>query len=258
MRPVLTPILTAAALCVAAVSFAQEVSEADVVILGEVHDNPTHHATQLEWIGQAKPKAVVYEMLLPTEAEVLNGSVRTAQAMKTAAQGFHWSNIADYADLLAASPVIIGAALPRDQVREAFSEGAAAVFGAEAEAYGLAAPLPADQLSTRMDHQFEAHCKAMPRDMMGGMVEAQRLRDAGFARVVVAALDKHGGPVVLITGNGHARKDWGVPAMLALVRPDVTVFSLGQGEAGTRPTGLFDQTTDAPRPDRGDPCDAFK
>jgi hypothetical protein len=37
--------------------------------------------------------------------------------------------------------------------------------------------------------------------------------------------------VVIITGNGHARTDWGVPALLAVAAPDVTVFALGQFEA---------------------------
>lgn len=251
-------LLTAAALCVAAFASAQEYADADIVILGELHDNPTHHATQKLWLEKVMPKAVVFEMLLPDEAAALKAAPREPEALKTATRAFHWSNIADYADLLAASPVIAGGALPRDQVRQAFSEGAAAVFGADAAAFGLTTPLPPDQLAARKDHQFEAHCQAMPRDMMSGMVEAQRLRDAGLAHAVLAALDQYGAPVVLITGNGHARKDWGVPALLVRASPGVSVFSLGQTEEGATLQGVFDQIADAPRPDRADPCLAFK
>ncbi len=258
MRKTVTALITAAALCVAAFAFAESHAGVDIVVLGEVHDNPFHHATQLDWLREVAPTAVVYEMLLPGEAAALHATARNAEAIKAATQGFHWQNIADYSDLLAASPVILGAALPRDQVRRAFSEGAAAVLGSGGAAFGLTTALPPDQLAARMDQQFAAHCEAMPRDMMGGMVEAQRLRDAAFARAVLTALDEHGAPVVLITGNGHARKDWGVPALLAQARPDLIVFSLGQTEEGAALQGTYDLIADAPRPDRDDPCRAFK
>ncbi len=90
------------------------------------------------------------------------------------------------------------------------------------------------------------------------MVEAQRLRDAGLARAVVAAMLETGGPVALITGNGHARTDWGVPRMLGRALPDATVISVGQFEAapsGPVPHDLWLVTEPAERPD---PCLAFR
>lgn len=231
----------------------------DVVILGEVHDNPAHHAKQASILRELAPKAVIFEMLTPEEAAQLAGVPRKEAAMAAASAEFHWSNIADYADVLAASEgVIVGAALPRGDVRQAFSDGAAAVFGANAEQFGLETPVPDAQLAARKEMQFESHCQAMPLEMMGGMVEAQRLRDAAFARAVLDAQQTYGSPVALITGNGHARRDWGVPAALALAAPDVSVITIGQSEAGRRPLGGFDAFFDAPAVDRPDPCDAFK
>lgn len=251
-------LVLAVALCAAAFACPTSASAQDVLILGEAHDNAAHHAVQLDWMQRQDVSAVVYEMLTPQEAAALKDVPRTASAMRAATQGFHWPNIADYAALLAASPVISGAALPRDQVRASVSEGAASVFGEGSSTYGLTDPLPADQLATRMDVQFDAHCGAVPREMMGGFVEAQRLRDAAFAREVLEAFDQHGATVVLITGNGHARTDWGVPAALARARPDMRVLSIGQSEDGAVIAGVFDQTEDSPSPDRGDPCAAFK
>jgi uncharacterized iron-regulated protein len=118
--------------------------------------------------------------------------------------------------------------------------------------------VPEAELETRKTLQFEAHCEAMPLEMMGGMVEAQRLRDAVFAETVLETLAAEGAPVVLVTGNGHARRDWGVPAYLALAAPDVSVITVGQGEGGTRPDGGFDAVFDAAPVDRPDPCAAFE
>lgn len=232
--------------------------DADVVILGELHDNPGHHARQSELIREFAPRAVVYEMLTPDEAALLDGVTRDPADLAGAARDVGWSNMPEYAEVLAVSPLILGAALPRDQVRRAFADGAAAVFGDAAGQYGLTETLPPAELETRKALQFAAHCEAMPMEMMGGMVEAQRLRDASFARTVLAALDAFGAPVVLVTGNGHARRDWGVPAYLARVRPGITIYALGQGEPGRAPNGIFDETAESPAPERADPCGAFK
>lgn len=255
-------VCAAAALVCASAALASVVwneVDSDVLVLGEIHDNPEHHARQTTAINQLQPTAVVFEMLTPDEAQRLEPVTRTAQAMRDASVGFHWSNIADYADILASSPHILGAAMPRGDVRRAFADGAAAVFGDDAADYGLKEALPADQLEARKTLQFEAHCEAMPRDMMGGMVEAQRLRDAAFARAVLEALDTYGAPVVLIAGNGHARMDWGVPAFLTRVRPDLKIASVGQGENWQDPGGVFNfSISDAAPVDRPDPCAAFR
>ena len=47
---------------------AQEVSGADIVILGEVHDNPAHHKHQAELMVMIEPAAVIYEMLSVDQA----------------------------------------------------------------------------------------------------------------------------------------------------------------------------------------------
>ncbi len=247
----------AAAFCMASVVWSE--FDADVVILGEYHDNAEHHRRQQNAVNEIQPKAVVFEMLTPDEARRLQDVARTPDAMRIASEGFHWSNIADYAGILARSPVIVGAALSPDDTRAAFGQGAAAVFGAQANRYGLTMALPQAEQAQREALQFEAHCKAMPLDMMGGMVEAQRLRDAAFARAVIEAIDVHGAPVVLITGNGHARMDWGVPTYLSRVRSDLSVASIGQGEDGQSPAGQYSEAVDdAAAPVRDNPCDAFQ
>ncbi len=236
---------------------------ADVVILGEVHDNPIHHLNQARAIAALQPTAVVFEMLRPDHVAGVGsddwGDPATLEAaLNWADTGFpefqiYWP-IFDAARGLP----IYGAGLPRATVRSAVFDGAAKPFGAEAARYGLDQPLDADEQATREAGQMAAHCDAMPPDMLPGMVAAQRLRDAAFARTLLAALETHGAPVVLITGNGHARTDWGVPRYLRRAAPEVTVLALGQLEEVPETDPPYDLWLRTDPVDRPDPCAVFR
>ena len=236
---------------------------ADVVILGEIHDNAAHHAGQGRLMEMLKPAAVVFEMLTPEMAEGVahwDGVDLAGLGEEIGWREAGWPAITLYAPVFDAlgDAAVIGAALPRDRVRAAFADGAAGVFGDGGEQFGLDRDLPSDMQEARMQMQFEAHCEAMPLAMMGGMVEAQRLRDAAFAAATLDALERYGRPVVVITGNGHARKDWGMPALIALADPGVTLWSVGFVET-PRPLDdpRFDLTVATEPAPRDDPCAAF-
>lgn len=238
-----------------------EVPMADVVLVGELHDNPDHHLWQADLVAQLQPAAVVFEMLSPEQAEVIAGFDRSDQdgleaALNWSATG--WPSFAFYHPIIAASDArIFGAALPRETVRSAVMGDAAALFGPDAAQYGLTDALDPPEQSTREAYQMAAHCDAMPESMMGGMVAAQRLRDAAFSRTVLEALQVTGGPVVMIAGNGHVRKDWGMPVYLKRAAPEVSLVSIGQLE-DLQDGAPFDFWTVAPAPDRNDPCAAFR
>ncbi|RUS59884.1 hypothetical protein EGN72_11305 [Pseudorhodobacter sp. E13] len=235
---------------------------AQIVILGEIHDNPDHHETQAALVAALAPAALVFEMLTPAQAKASLGVDRlNATAMETALawDGSGWPDYTLYHPIFAASgPArIYGAALPREDVRRAMVDGAAAVFGDEAPRFGLSDPLAADEQAAREADQMAAHCNALPPEMLPGMVDAQRLRDAAFARTALAALAETGGPVVVITGSGHADIQRGIPAALATAAPDVSVFSLGQIEGRPDTTPPFDQWIITDPRARADPCESF-
>ncbi|WP_081536004.1 ChaN family lipoprotein [Rhodovulum sp. P5] len=237
--------------------------QADVVILGELHDNPIHHANQAKAVAALSPAALVFEMLTPDQAARVTPTLRDNEQTLGAVLEWEqsgWPDFAMYHPIFTAAPAaaIYGAALPRDDVRRAVAEGAAAVFGDEASAYGLTAPLPEDQKAIREEGQMKAHCDALPEHLLGGMVEAQRLRDAALARAVRQALDDTGGPVAVITGNGHARTDWGLPDAFARVAQGATVLSVGQLESRPEETPPFDLWLVTDPAERPDPCAAFK
>lgn len=235
----------------------------DVLILGEVHDSPAHHAVQADRVAVLQPRAIVFEMLTEAQAARVTPALRDdelalAEALDWDESG--WPAFSMYYPIFAAAPgaAIHGAHVPRDAARAVFETGLAEAFGADAARYGLTRDLPGDEQATREALQREAHCNALPQDILPGMVAVQRLRDAVLARAVVRAMEATGGPVAVITGNGHARRDWGIPAYLAEVAPDLDVRVLGQTEEDRPLDGGFDEVTSAPAVDRPDPCAAFQ
>ena len=250
-----------------AVSLSEEtmarMAAADVVILGEVHDNPAHHEAQAGLVASLQPAALVFEMLTGSQARTVTPQLRDDEGALAETLGWAengWPDFVMYYPIFTAAPQakIYGAAVPRAAARGAMESGLAQAFGEEAERFGLTQALDEAEQTQRERLQFEAHCEALPPELLPAMVDIQRLRDARLAEAVENALSETGGPVVVITGNGHARADWGVPRYLRRVVPDATLFTLGQSEGGLVLPGAFDAVIDAPIVDRPDPCDAFR
>lgn len=250
--------LTACLICLARSVVAQ-----DVVIIGEIHDNPAHHAKQAAHVAAIAPAALVFEMLTPEQAAAVTPTNRNSEGTLRAALGWDdtgWPDFSMYFPIFAAAPQarIFGAAVTREAARMAMEQGFDTLIGQEdAARFGLDAALPPDQQAAREALQMRAHCDALPETLLPGMVRVQRLRDAMLARAAIAAHDATSGPVVVITGNGHARRDWGVPALLARAAPGLDVIAIGQAEEGHPLPGSFDEVISAPAPAREDPCKAF-
>ena len=238
----------------------------DVIVVGETHDNPIHHFVQKEFSATIQPIAIVYEMIEQQDEIRLNelrhdGATREALEKALNWDTAGWPAFAHYAQIMEVAPnaQIYGAALPREKVRAAVADGAATVFGDQAARFGLDKPLPPDQQSDREAIQMTAHCDALPTEMLSGMVEAQRLRDAALAAAVIRAKNATGenGAILVITGNGHADLLQGAPAALAQAAPHLTVFSFAQLEAepdGPVPYDAYHITLPTKR---DDPCAAF-
>lgn len=239
-----------------------EAARADIVLLGEVHDNPTHHDRQALLIAGLAPSAVVWEMLTADQADLLTKETLQTPAelgdlLQWGASG--WPDFSMYQPIFEAAMTAghWGAAVPRAQARAAMTEGVAAYFGEDATVFGLSTPLSDGVQGAREAEQQAAHCGALPDNLLPAMVGIQRLRDATLARAALHAFEAAGGPVVVVTGNGHARRDRGVPVYLQQAAPDLEIFALGQSEAG-QVDGVFDMVLDGPVVARPDPCSAFK
>ena len=232
----------------------------DVVFLGELHDNPWHHENQATMVTALSPKAIVFEMLTQEQAGLVTEALLLNQDALEEALGWNdsgWPDFDMYYPIFsaAAGAEIFGAQVPRADVRDAImGENLTTTFGQDAALYGLTQSLDEAEQTTREAEQLEAHCNALPEEMLPGMVLGQRLRDATLAREIDRALAETGGPVVVITGNGHARKDWGAPRALS---ENIAQLSVGQFEQAPEDKQPFDHWVLTPEATREDPCLAF-
>ena len=248
---------------------AARLSAADVVVLGEVHDNPVHHARQARMVRVLGPAGMAFEMVPEASEEGVQAFLTEGGAAGGIGPAIGWKRMGWpewklYAPIFEAAPgaYIAGGGVPRRQIRKALLAGAATAYGPGASEIGLTRPLDARTRAEVEDEMIASHCNALPREVATGMVEAQRLRDARFARAVLRAREKGGGQAVLITGNGHARTDRGVPVYLRALAPDLTIVSVGMIESADQdPSRLRDLPYDfvwVSRPhSRADPCEGF-
>jgi uncharacterized iron-regulated protein len=250
-------------------------------ILGEVHDNAEHHAFRAALIRAAPWRfgAAVFEHIRADQREALErarsgprSAEATLEALGWAQSG--WPDGDMFAPLFAAvlseKLTIVAGDPPRDLLRRVAREGADALPEAERARLGLDRPLPAEQHEALLSELAASHCGLMPRTAFTGLVMAQRYRDAHLAEAMLTA-GESGRGVVLLTGNGHARKDRGVAWYLRLRAPERTVMvvQLIEVEVGrTNPVdyGLSAEAAAAtadiivftPRPGRPDPCEAMR
>ena len=254
-----------------------KLASADISIIGEFHDNALQHQRQAWLVARIKPAGIAFEMIPEGSEEGI--AVFQAQGGKPGEIGpaigwdrLGWPDWKEYRPIFEAADgaYIAGGGVARRDLSRAIRIGAASVYGEGVVDLGLTKGLPQTMQARLENDMIAAHCNMLPREAAVGMVEAQRLRDARFAVAVLRAREhgiRAGGPprAVLITGNGHARNDRGVPRYLETAAPKLSVLSIGMLEMNPAKTRLADYTGElpydfvwfSPPADRGDPCEGF-
>lgn len=260
-----------------------ELSRARFVLLGEQHDNPDHHRLQAELVraltDSGHKPVLAFEMLdveqQPAIDEALARSPREPDAIAQAVawEKSGWPDWSLYRPIFAVGTErglrIIGTNLPRAQVKELVTRGPEAMAPETRARLGLETPLPEDVARAMRAEMHESHCGHMPESMLDPMVLAQRARDAQMADRLLTTASEEG--ALLITGNGHARTDRGVPAQLVRRAPELPVRSLAFIEVSPdareprdyapsdSPGQLpYDYVWFTPAEEREDPCAMFR
>jgi uncharacterized iron-regulated protein len=243
-------------------------------LLGEVHDHPAHHRLRAALIGQLAAPGESVEVYFEQFDREYDAALREAQhagadadALAGAGRlGRNWNwplHRPLVAAALTAKYPVRAANLAEAETRRIAKAGAlgpadAALAGALAKADWSAAR----EKALRED-VFESHCGALPEKFAPAMALAQRARDAALALALAAAP----GGAVLVAGNGHVRRDLGVPLYLPREASVASVGFLETRAAKSDPrayarSAAGEQTYDfvwftAPQP-RPDPCEALR
>lgn len=263
-------------------TLASAVSGAEFAILGEVHDNPDHHAVQARLvaaIGAARRPALAFEMLEEDEQPAVDAALARdpgdPDAVARAVDWEHsgWYSFSMYRPIFAAGlkvgMPIVAANLPVKVAKDVAFQGAAALPEDVRAAVERAGPLSPEAVASWRAEMKSSHCDApMPDEILDRLSLAQRARDAQMALRMSGASAPG---AVLITGNGHARTDRAVPAVLGREAAGRAVIAVGVLEvqeqllepaqyakdlgAATLP---FDLVVFTPATEREDPCLALR
>jgi uncharacterized iron-regulated protein len=195
-------------------------------LLGEVHDNPAHHAIRARLIGAlaatgARP-AVVFEQLdLDHDDAVVAAQASGADAEKIADAGrldrkaWAWPHKPLLDAALGKGLPVRAGNMPRESLRgdlqAALDKDSGAIWYAR---FHAARWTEAQAAALRADI-VEAHCGKLPEAVVPRVLLAQRIRDAAMAQALVNDATSAG--AILIAGNGHVRADLG-PGLSACAR----------------------------------------
>ncbi len=257
-------------------ALAERLRPARYVLLGEIHDDAEHHrlraAVLRALLTDGRPTWVVFEQIDSQYNAAILAAPRDTEAVVSAGQldrkGWDWPLHRPLFDAaLAGGATVLGGNLSRAEASNLVRGGVAQApvelqrWLAPPAAAGTARPSawsPAQDAELR--HQVDiGHCGALPPQMIAPMALAQRARDAALAVAMTSA--PPGVRVMLIAGNGHVRRDIGVPHYLAAEQADGIVsigfFERG-GDGAMVADGPYDQAWFTKPVERPDPCASFR
>lgn len=267
-------------------ALADRLAGARYVLLGEKHDNPDHHRLQARLVAamaarQRRP-AVAFEMFDSGQAEALAAHLRDHPrdaAGLGAAVGWERSGWPEWRFYQPVAAAALDAGLPvvtanfaHDAVRGLARQGLDSLPPGLRAGLALPETLPPQVDAVVRAAVIDGHCGMMPETMAAPMVRVQSARDALMARALIDGAGLPGADGgVLIAGNGHVRRDAGVPwhlARLGAAAGDVLTIGLmevAEGESDPAAyarfwgeTLPFDVVWFTPVVDLGDPCEAMR
>jgi len=243
-------------------------AEADIVLVGETHDNPDHHRLQAYLIRQLALKsrhlAVVMEMIGADKAEAL-ASYQAASGANADGLGgaLDWDNsgwpawglyrpVAEAA--FGAGFAILPGDAAKAQVQQVGLGGLKVLPESERDRLAVAKTLPAKLNAALTEDIKLSHCNQLPEANLGQMTDVQRFRDAVLADSLLKAAQKSGGGAILIAGDGHVRSDRGVPYYLHTRAPGLKVTTIVLSEVEN---GVENPEDAVPRDPDGKPAANF-
>lgn len=255
-------------------ALAERLRPARFVLLGEIHDNAAQHrlraALLRALLADGRPTWVVFEQLDRAHNAAVQAAPRDTDAVVTAGQldrqAWRWPLHRPLFEVaLAAGATVLGGNLSRAEASRVVRGGVEQV-PADLQRWlaegGSAAAQPSAWTSAQeaaLRQQIDTgHCGALPPALLAPMAWAQRARDAALAATLASV--PAGARAVLIAGNGHVRRDTGVPHYLPAGPADgmVSVGFMERLSGGAEVSdGPYDEVVYTAAVARPDPCASF-
>lgn len=237
---------------------------ARVLLLGEVHDNPAGHAARVALLRKEieagwRP-AIAMEQFDTVQQPALDAAMRACadaacvvDRVAPAKAGWTWAYYQPVIALaLEFKLPLLAANLSREDASKVVKGGFAAALPADLIARYQLDALPTEVLAAQEAEVRNSHCGALPETLVTPMAKAQIARDVVMADTLRTHATRG---VVLIAGNGHVRRDIGVPYWLR--RDGMAPRAVGFLEP-TADAAAFDGVERIPATARPDPCAGFK
>ncbi len=206
----------------------RHLASAEVVLLGELHATPSHHAwharTIADLAGEGRPLVIGLEAL-PREAQGaldrwVAGEIDEAQFLAESRWSERWGfPFALYRPVFALARAqkipMLALNIDRRWTRAVARDGLEAASAAAGFPVGRPADPPVAYVDSLADH-FTGHGAAAGRLKVANFVAAQLVWDRAMAEAIAQArAARPDARIVALMGLGHIENGWGVPHQLA-------------------------------------------
>jgi uncharacterized iron-regulated protein len=243
-----------------------------IVLLGEVHDNTIQHEVRAQALAKllesGRRPALAFEQFSRGRQSSIDELRRGPRPSDDALvdrlvplgdPGWDWPLYRPFLKLAVRYDLpIVAAGLSREDAMRVAKEGFAAVFDEPTRQRLGLDRVPQWLLVAQQQQVDQGHCHQLLGQMLPALAAAQIARDAALAEAIKPYLNSG---VVLLTGNGHARRDIGVPYFIAMNGPAhlISIGLLEDGGPDDEPVhGAYDEIFLTPVQARPDPCEALK
>lgn len=243
----------------------QRIGQNRNVLLGEQHRNEEHHRLRGELISSFSSDKIV----VVAEHLDFGKTVSWKDDLQVdleqggfSAKGWKWPVHQSLFEPLKKSSIeLIGGNITREDAKAVAMGGVGKLDASIAEVLKATPYTPQASEALAKDIKI-GHCNALPEGMLTPMSLAQQAKDSAMSLTLLRSVK----PIrFLVAGNGHVRKDYGVPRVLKGVYPDEKTLSVGfveeaefSGKNTQEYRELYDVIVVAGNSPREDHCAKFK
>lgn len=213
--------------------FLTEIAASQHLLIGEQHDNRRHHQAQfwlLQQLQHIRPQGSVLMEMLSVDQQPLIAKITPEQAAcRCLPEQLNWKqswNWAFYGEIvktvLQQRTPLVATNLTAEEV-QTLMRGAEPLNGNRSTAPQVQQAIT--ELITQ-SHGFDDGTSGQNQEIIRKMVQIQQFRDRRMAEKIVSSPT----PNLLIAGNHHINRQFGVPLHLADLAPSLTVVTVLLGE----------------------------